>query len=171
MPARTPRVTPVRADDIAVLRVLEAAIETLKAENEILRRRARRRRDAGGAGGDHGANSTRRRPRTRGLGGDSWSDRETLLDLVVVAAFWLAPFVVLFFLLRKEARETRAALVAMERRLQDSFERLTGEFAELQVKHFGLFRVKPRPGRMSDSHWQVAEIDNSDQQQSDSPPE
>ena len=39
MPARTPRVTPVSAEDVAILRVLEAAIETLKAENEILRRR------------------------------------------------------------------------------------------------------------------------------------
>ena len=39
--ARTyaPRATPVREDDLALLRVLEASIETLKAENEILRRR------------------------------------------------------------------------------------------------------------------------------------
>jgi hypothetical protein len=43
-------------------------------------------------------------------------------------------------------------------------QRLTGEFAGLWVKHFGLYRVKPQPGRMSDSHWQVAEIDDSDRQ-------
>jgi hypothetical protein len=42
-----------------------------------------------------------------------------------------------------------------------------GEFADLRVKHFGLFRVKPQPGRMSDSHWQVAEIDDLDRQQND----
>jgi hypothetical protein len=34
-----PRATPVREDDSALVRVLEAHIETLKAENEILRRR------------------------------------------------------------------------------------------------------------------------------------
>jgi hypothetical protein len=34
-----PRATPVRADDSALLHVLEAYIETLKAENEILKRR------------------------------------------------------------------------------------------------------------------------------------
>ena len=39
MPARTPRATPVREDDLTLVRVLEAHIETLKAENEILRRR------------------------------------------------------------------------------------------------------------------------------------
>jgi hypothetical protein len=54
---------------------------------------------------------------------------ETPLDLALdlaaiaaVAAFWLAPSIVLFFLLRKEARETRAKLDAMESRLQSSFE-------------------------------------------------
>jgi hypothetical protein len=39
MPALTPRATPVHADDSALLHVLEAYIETLKAENEILKRR------------------------------------------------------------------------------------------------------------------------------------
>jgi hypothetical protein len=39
MPAPTPRATPVRASDSALLHVLEAYIETLKAENEILKRR------------------------------------------------------------------------------------------------------------------------------------
>jgi hypothetical protein len=95
---------------------------------------------------------------------------ETPLDLAAVAAFWLAPSIVLFFfffLLRKEARETRAKLDDMESRLQSSFEQLTGEFADLRLKHFGLFRVKPQPGRMSDSHWQVAEIDDSNRQQND----
>jgi hypothetical protein len=39
MPALTPRATPVRADNTALLHVLNAYIETLKAENEILKRR------------------------------------------------------------------------------------------------------------------------------------
>ena len=39
MPALTPCATPVREGDSALVRVLEACIETLKAENEILRRR------------------------------------------------------------------------------------------------------------------------------------
>jgi hypothetical protein len=34
-----PRATPVRADDSALLHVLEAYIETPEAENEILKRR------------------------------------------------------------------------------------------------------------------------------------
>ena len=38
MPALTPRATPVRVDDRALLHVLKAYIETLKAENEILKR-------------------------------------------------------------------------------------------------------------------------------------
>ncbi len=39
MPALMPCVTPVREGDSALVRILEAYIETLKAENEILRRR------------------------------------------------------------------------------------------------------------------------------------
>ena len=39
MPALTPRATPVREGNSALVRVLEACIETLKAENEILKRR------------------------------------------------------------------------------------------------------------------------------------
>ena len=39
MPALMPCATPVCADDSALLHVLEAYIETLKAENEILKRR------------------------------------------------------------------------------------------------------------------------------------
>jgi hypothetical protein len=39
MPALMPRAAPAREDDSALVRVLEASIETLKAENEILRRR------------------------------------------------------------------------------------------------------------------------------------
>jgi hypothetical protein len=39
MSAPMPRATPVREDDSALVRVLEAHIETLKAENEILTRR------------------------------------------------------------------------------------------------------------------------------------
>jgi hypothetical protein len=38
MPALAPRATRVRADDLARLHVLEAYVETLKAENEILKR-------------------------------------------------------------------------------------------------------------------------------------
>jgi hypothetical protein len=38
MPALTPRATPRREGDSALVRVLEASIETLKAENEILMR-------------------------------------------------------------------------------------------------------------------------------------
>jgi hypothetical protein len=39
MPALTPRATPVREGDSGLVRVLEACIETLKTENEILKRR------------------------------------------------------------------------------------------------------------------------------------
>jgi inorganic triphosphatase YgiF len=39
MPALTPPASPVSEGDSALVRVLEACIETLKAENEILRRR------------------------------------------------------------------------------------------------------------------------------------
>ena len=39
MPALTPRATPVREGDSALVRVLEASIEILKTENEILKRR------------------------------------------------------------------------------------------------------------------------------------
>jgi hypothetical protein len=39
MPALTPRATPAREVDSALVRVLEASIEILKIENEILKRR------------------------------------------------------------------------------------------------------------------------------------
>ena len=39
MPALTPRATPRREGDSALVRVLEASIEILKTENEILKRR------------------------------------------------------------------------------------------------------------------------------------
>jgi hypothetical protein len=39
MPTLTPRTTPVRESDSALVRILEASIETLRAENEVLRRR------------------------------------------------------------------------------------------------------------------------------------
>jgi hypothetical protein len=39
MPAPLLRATPVSESDSALVRVLEASVETLKAENEILRRR------------------------------------------------------------------------------------------------------------------------------------
>ncbi len=46
MPALTPRAMPVRENNSALLHVLEAYIETLKAENESLKRQlaARERR-------------------------------------------------------------------------------------------------------------------------------
>jgi hypothetical protein len=42
MPAHTPRATPACEGDSALVRVLEATIETLKAENEILKRQLTR---------------------------------------------------------------------------------------------------------------------------------
>jgi hypothetical protein len=39
MPALTPRATPAREGGSALVRVLEASIEILKTENEILKRR------------------------------------------------------------------------------------------------------------------------------------
>jgi hypothetical protein len=39
MPALAPRATPVSVDDLARLRVLEACLEALTAENEILKHR------------------------------------------------------------------------------------------------------------------------------------
>jgi hypothetical protein len=39
MPAPTHRATPARGGDSALVRVLEASIEILKTENEILKRR------------------------------------------------------------------------------------------------------------------------------------
>jgi hypothetical protein len=39
MPAPTPRATPVSDGDLVRLRILEAYIETLRAENEMLKRR------------------------------------------------------------------------------------------------------------------------------------
>ena len=38
MPASPSRAAPVRANDLAFLRLLEASLETLSAENEILKR-------------------------------------------------------------------------------------------------------------------------------------
>ena len=69
MSAFTSRVMP---DNLALLRVLEATIETLKAENEITEAPARRRRDAGGASGDHRNGSMRWRPSAPGPGGGCW---------------------------------------------------------------------------------------------------
>ena len=39
MPASPSRAAPVRANDLAFLRLLEASLETLSAENEFLKRR------------------------------------------------------------------------------------------------------------------------------------
>ena len=58
MPALMSRATPVSADNSALLHVLEAYIETLKAENESLKPPARSRQGAGGAA--HGAGSRTR---------------------------------------------------------------------------------------------------------------
>ena len=53
------RATPVRKDD-ALVRVLEASVETLSAENEILKAATRRRRGAGGAKDREGGRGDRR---------------------------------------------------------------------------------------------------------------
>jgi hypothetical protein len=68
MPALTPRATPVRADDTALLHVLKAYIETLKAETEILKRSCRRRaasRQAVVAAARQGSEQVRRPSRRR----------------------------------------------------------------------------------------------------------
>jgi inorganic triphosphatase YgiF len=75
-PALLLRPTPVREGDSALVRVLEASIETLKAENEILRRRlaaaeARAVRDtakAEGAIAEFSAITKRLRARAAALG-------------------------------------------------------------------------------------------------------
>ena len=74
MPALTPYATPVREGDSALVRVLETSIETLKAENEILRRRlaaaeAREARDREGRRGDRRAFGAHAAP---GAGGRPW---------------------------------------------------------------------------------------------------
>ena len=164
MPAPMPRATPAREDD-ALVRVLEASIEILKTENEILKRRLAaaetwgaqavitKRLDARAANRLDRFGGRARQALVAAAGGRI-AMHETPLDLALdlaaiaaLAAFWLAPSIVLYFLLRKEARETRAKLDDMESRLQSSFEQLAG--------------------RMSDSHWQVAEIDDLDPQQND----
>jgi hypothetical protein len=69
-PALTPRATPVSADNLAHLHVLEAYIETLKAENEILKRRLAAAEAAletcEGGRGDQGV------PRPSRSGSQSW---------------------------------------------------------------------------------------------------
>ena len=49
MAALAPRATPVSVDDLARLRVLEACLEALTAENEILKHRLEGVRPSGGA--------------------------------------------------------------------------------------------------------------------------
>jgi hypothetical protein len=49
MPAPTPRATPVSDGDLVRLRILEAYIETLRAENEMLKRRLTAAEGAAGA--------------------------------------------------------------------------------------------------------------------------
>jgi hypothetical protein len=71
--------------------------------------------------------------------------------------------------LRREALETRGLLLEMERRFGKRFDSLEGEFATLRITHFGLFKVKPRPGTMSDGHWTVAEIEETPAKRSGEP--
>ena len=78
MPALTPGPTPVREDD-ALVRVLEAHIETLKAENEILRRPLaaaeggrRERRSWNGSTRWRPIGSISWRPSAPGRGGGEW---------------------------------------------------------------------------------------------------
>jgi hypothetical protein len=77
-----PRATPAREDDSTLVRVLEAHIETLKAENEILKRRlaatetlaAQETAKADGAIAELSA-ITRIRARVAALGDDGLRDR------------------------------------------------------------------------------------------------
>ena len=71
MPALMPRATPIHADHSARLHVLEAYIETLKAENESLKRVARETAKAEGAIAEFSAITRRltaRRPELARLG-------------------------------------------------------------------------------------------------------
>src|ERR1700690_3634182 len=85
MPALMPRAAPVRDDDSALVRVLEASIETLKAENEIMRRRlaaaearaARETANAQGAIAEFSAITKRLRARAAALGDGGSQDRAT----------------------------------------------------------------------------------------------
>jgi hypothetical protein len=87
MPALTPPASPVSEGDSALVRVLEASIETLKAENEILRRRlaaaegraARETVKADGAIAELSA-LTRLRARAAALGDDGSRDRRSTVE-------------------------------------------------------------------------------------------
>jgi hypothetical protein len=80
-----PYATPVRESDSALVRVLEACIETLRAENEILRRRlaaaeartARETANAEGAIAEFSAITKRLRARAAALGDGGSQDRAT----------------------------------------------------------------------------------------------
>jgi hypothetical protein len=63
---------------------------------------------------------------------------------------------------RDEARETRARLDDMESLLRRRFQQLEPQFAELHIRHFGLFKVRRPPqkaGEGTDWHWAVGEIE------------
>ena len=72
MPAPKPRATPGREDD-ALVRVLEASIEILRTENEILRRRLAAA-ETWAAQAVITRRSTSRSPSTAGRGRGGWSD-------------------------------------------------------------------------------------------------
>jgi hypothetical protein len=79
-----------------------------------------------------------------------------------IAVFSVICILVIWWRVREEARETRLHLDDMESRLRQRFEQLEGEFAELRIKHFGLFKVRRpsrRAGEGTDWHWTVGEIE------------
>jgi hypothetical protein len=81
-----------------------------------------------------------------------------MTTLLIVGAFF-ATLAIVLWRVRMEGRETRALLLDIERRLGQKSERLEGEFSQLRIKHFGLFKVRRAPTTAEDWHWTVAEIE------------
>lgn len=86
-------------------------------------------------------------------------------ELLLYLALWLAPtgLVLLFlrWLIREEARKTRAHIDDVAASLRSSFESLEGAFATLSRKKFGLFKTRLSRKEMqeTDWHWTVMQID------------
>jgi len=78
--------------------------------------------------------------------------------LLIFGAFF-ATLAIVLWRVGVEARETRTLLLDIERRLGQKVEHLEGEFSELRIKHFGLFKVRRAPHNVEDWHWTVAEIE------------
>jgi hypothetical protein len=83
---------------------------------------------------------------------------DAMTALLIFGAF-CAPFAYVLWRVRVEAREMRTQLLDLERRLGQKFEHLEGEFNELRIKHFGLFKVRRASPKAEDWHWTVAEIE------------